>query len=390
MCFSGAGLQRHGVKDSGAIRSRLASGGSVGKVGHVTRNFLSESPLSPLVRDALGDAISQGWHDPRKLSQHSARARILLNSALDSLASGLKVRPSEIEILGEPGLAPYFAIAGLLRPTDTLVFSSVDRKEVISIARNHGQYKELGVSSHGHILAKSLPAHPEVVWALQGANSETGVVQNLEDLISRMPQARIACDFSASGPRIPLPSRWDTAVVDAKSWQGPQGISLLLIREGTHWRNPLPHLNHLRAPQSFSLPLLIASAVALDEWSKNEEEESARLRKLTRELREHIHSSIEDCDIAGDLESSLPNITSFSFLYVQGEELLRRLEATGFSVDSGSACTADDLQPSHVLAAMGLLTHGNIRITLHHGTTQEEISALVTAIQEAVRDLRRL
>lgn len=387
MCFSGAGLQRHGVKDSGAIRSRPASGGSVGKVGHVTRNFLSESPLSPLVRDALGDAISQGWHDPRKLSQHSARARILLNSALDSLASGLKVRRSEIEILGEPGLAPYYSIAGLLTPSDTLVYSVVDRREVIAIARNQKAH-ELKVDSNGHILADSLPSHSEVVWAIQGANAETGVVQDLETLLPTSPRARIACDFTVSGTRVPLPSRWDTAIFDAKSWQGPQGISLLLIREGAHWRNPLPHLNTLRTPQSFSLPLLIASALALEEWTQNEVEEQKRLRKLTEELREQIRSSIDDCDIAGDLHTSLPNIASFSFLYVEGEELLRRLDVAGLSVDSGSACTADDLQPSHVLAAMGLLTHGNIRITLHHGTTQEDISALVTAIREAVRELR--
>ncbi|HUW87706.1 MAG TPA: aminotransferase class V-fold PLP-dependent enzyme [Candidatus Paceibacterota bacterium] len=353
-----------------------------------TRNFLSESPLSPLVADALTDALNQGWHDPHKLSQHSARARILLNSALDSLAAGLNVRPSEIEILGEPGLAPYLAIVGLLHPTDTLLFSSVDRKEVITIARDHGQAQELQVDPAGHILPDSLPQDAQLVWAIQGANAETGVVQDLETLITHAPKARIACDFTVSGTRVPLPARWDTAIFDARSWQGPQGVSLLLIHEGANWRNPLPHLNHLRTPQSYSLPLLIASAVALEEWSGNEEREKARLRKLSAELRAQIRASIEDCDIAGDLESSLPNITSFSFLYVQGEELLRRLEVAGFSVDSGSACTADDLQPSHVLAAMGLLTHGNIRITLHHGATQEEISALVTAIREAVRDLR--
>ncbi|MDP1712298.1 MAG: aminotransferase class V-fold PLP-dependent enzyme [Candidatus Nanopelagicaceae bacterium] len=359
-------------------------------MARITRNFLSESALSPLVKEALGDALSQGWHDPRKLSQHSARARILLNSALDSLATGLKVRASEIEILGEPGLAPYFSIAGLLSPADTLVYSGVDRKEVIAIARKQGQVQELDVDPNGHILADSVPLHSEVVWAIQSANAETGVVQDLETLISTAPAARIACDFSVAGTRVPLPSRWDTAIFDAKSWQGPQGVSLLLIREGTHWRNPLPHLNNLRTPQSFSLPLLIASAVALEEWTQNEQEEGARLRKLTQYLREQIRTTIEDCDIAGDPETSLPNITSFSFLYVEGEELLRRLEIDGFSVDSGSACIADDLQPSHVLAAMGLLTHGNIRITLHHGATQEDISALVTAIREAVRELRAL
>jgi cysteine desulfurase len=264
----------------------------------------------------------------------------------------------------------------------------VDRKEVIAIARNQGQSKELNVDPKGHIQADSVPLDSEVVWSIQGANGETGVVQDLETLIAHAPEARIACDLTVSGTRVPLPSQWDTAIFDAKSWQGPQGVSLLLIREETRWRNPLPHLNNLRTPQSFSLPLLIASAVALEEWIQNENEEGARLRKLTHYLREQIRTTIEDCDIAGDLESSLPHITSFSFLYVEGEELLRRLDADGFSVDSGSACTADDLQPSHVLAAMGLLTHGNIRITLHHGTTQEDVSALITSIRAAVRELR--
>ena len=357
-------------------------------MGSVTKNFLSESPLSPLVRDALGDAIDQGWQDPRKLSQHSGRARILYNSAIELFASQLKVQPSEVEVLGEPALATFYALGGLLQPEDTLLHCAVDRKEIFAIARNHGKVHELSVDRKGKILPESLPNHSETVFLLQGGNGETGVIQDVEGLVSKLPLARIACDFFASGPRLPLPSRWETAIFDAKSWQGPQGISLLLIREGAAWHNPLPHLNNLRTPQSTSLPLLIASAVALEEWSQIEIDEGLRLRKLTQLLREKIHSSIENCDIAGDLGESLPHITSLSFLYVQGEELLRRLDTAGFSVDSGSACTADDLQPSHVLAAMGLLTHGNIRITLHHGAKDEEVLALVTAIRAAVQDLR--
>ena len=388
MRFAVTGLQRHGVKDSGGISFPLPSSGSVGKVGSVTTNFISESPLSPLVRDALFDAIEQGWQDPRKLSQHSGRARILHNSAIELFASQLEVQPSEVEVLGEPGLATFYALGGLLRPEDTLLHSAVDRKEVFAIARNHGKVRELSVNQMGKIVPESLPDHAATVFLLQGGNGETGVIQDVEELVSELPLARIACDFFSSGPRLPLPSHWATAIFDAKSWQGPQGISLLLIREGAAWRNPLPHLNILRTPQSTSLPLLIASAVALEEWNRIEIDEGLRLRKLTQLLREKIHSAIEDCDIAGDLNDSLPHITSISFLYVQGEELLRKLDTAGFSVDSGSACTADDLQPSHVLAAMGLLTHGNIRITLHHGAKDEEVLALVAAIREAVQELR--
>jgi cysteine desulfurase len=80
---------------------------------------------------------------------------------------------------------------------------------------------------------------------------------------------------------------------------------------------------------------------------------------------------------------------SVSFLNCNGEELLRAIESDGFSVDSGSACTADNLQPSHVLAAMGVLTHGNIRITIHPGTTQSDIDGLTDSVIKNVIGLRQ-
>jgi cysteine desulfurase len=71
-----------------------------------------------------------------------------------------------------------------------------------------------------------------------------------------------------------------------------------------------------------------------------------------------------------------------------GEELLRGIQEDGLSVDSGSACTADNLEPSHVLAAMGVLTHGNIRITIHPETTQAEIDSLISSVKKNVERLR--
>jgi len=67
---------------------------------------------------------------------------------------------------------------------------------------------------------------------------------------------------------------------------------------------------------------------------------------------------------------------------------LRGIQSDGISVDSGSACTADNLEPSHVLAAMGVLTHGNIRITIHPETTQAEIDALISSVKKNVERLR--
>jgi cysteine desulfurase len=73
---------------------------------------------------------------------------------------------------------------------------------------------------------------------------------------------------------------------------------------------------------------------------------------------------------------------------VSGEATVRELAALGIDVDSGSACSAEDLQPSHVLAAMGYETKGHIRFTLHHGTTKEEITSLASTLREVLQKLR--
>lgn len=354
----------------------------------MVRNFLSESPLAASARDVLLDAFDQGWHDPLKLSQGASKARTLYQECLESISARLGTRPDELEFIGEPSFGHFLAIQGLRTPNSRIFYSSVDKKEVQALTRAGAHAIQLPVTSEGFVIDKKLDqASGEDLFALQGANGETGVVQNLESLserfLSHAPHGRIILDFIAVGIHIPLPSRWDSALFDSRSWGGPQGLGVMAIKDGSPWRYPLPHVNSFRAPHSFSLPLLLASAVALDAWENQEE----KFRSLSRRLRGGI-SSISQCDIAGDLDRSLPHINSVSFLYVEGEELLRTLEKRGFLVDSGSACTAEDLQPSHVLAAMGLLTHGNIRITLHPGTTEDDIDELLAAIHLSVAELR--
>jgi cysteine desulfurase len=361
-------------------------------VGRIEGNFHSETPLHPKARAVFLEAIDQGWSDPKKLTHQSAKARILKDQALESLAHHLSLRPTELEIIGEPLLGNYFAIQGLLRDDDTFMYSAADRKEVFAIAQSRSNKLELPVTIAGQIPTDALHnsrTSLNAVFALQIANGETGVVQHVEELLDVVGPARIACDFSSCGPRISFPPRWDTAFFDAKAWQGPEGIAIVAIAEGAPWANPLPHIGNARTPQSASLPLMLAAAVALEVWHGEEKTESPRLRDLSERLRREISSTVADCDIAGDLDSSLPHITSLSFLYIEGEELLRKLDTAGFAVDSGSACTAENLQPSHVLAAMGVLTHGNIRITLHHGITEKEVNNLIAAIITAVAELRQ-
>ena len=84
----------------------------------------------------------------------------------------------------------------------------------------------------------------------------------------------------------------------------------------------------------------------------------------------------------------LPHLVTFSCLYISGDELVSALDRRGYAVASGSACTASTLEPSHVLAAMGALTHGNVRVSLRRDTTDDEVDGFCAALADVVTEIR--
>jgi cysteine desulfurase len=79
---------------------------------------------------------------------------------------------------------------------------------------------------------------------------------------------------------------------------------------------------------------------------------------------------------------------TFSCLYLDGETLLHALDRAGFAVSSGSSCTASTLHPSHVLEAMGVLSHGNVRISLHRESTEADVDRFLAVLPGLVASLR--
>jgi cysteine desulfurase len=346
-------------------------GSSVHPVVRVTGNFTSESPLPEVVRSALLAAFDQGWADPKKLSQSSARAAILHNQALESIAAYLKVPTDSLEVIGEPALGHYLAIAGLLRDDLTFAYSATDKGKIRAIARSHrGPIAELQVDEQGAINSSQIPRNS--VLSVQLANGETGVVQNSEAL-AELSQF-VAVDATSSGSRIALPDHWDTALFDARSWYGPGGLAILAINNQSQYAYPLPRIAPIKSPGTFSLPLLIAASVALENFTP---EDSALREFALSEL-----AGIPSVRVVAPKAPSISNIFSIIVDSFNGEHLVRELSARAIDVDSGSACSPADLQPSHVLAAMGYPTDGHLLITLKNGMTRADIQALVSAISE--------
>jgi cysteine desulfurase len=133
--------------------------------------------------------------------------------------------------------------------------------------------------------------------------------------------------------------------------------------------------------------LVIASAVALEASIAERRTSQDNLQEFNTYIRSYITSEIGDVDIASPIDAA-PHLLSFSFLYVQAEQLVDDIEKRGFSIDSGSACISANIGASHVLAAMGRLTHGNIRLHLYPATTREDIEGLLKNLKDLVEEQR--
>jgi cysteine desulfurase len=165
---------------------------------------------------------------------------------------------------------------------------------------------------------------------------------------------------------------------------------VLAVRTGVRWRSTTPEgaQEHGRVPGFVDVPAVVAAAAALEAVERTRAGEASRLSLLVDRLRVRVPELVPDTVVLGDPVERLPHLVTFSFLYVDGEALLADLDAAGFAVSSGSSCVSDSLAPSHVLAAMGALTHGNLRISLPHGVATADVDRLLAVLPGVVARVR--
>lgn len=359
----------------------------------------SSEPLHPAAREVLLAALDQGYADPRRLHGPARAARLLLDNAREVVAGALSVRPDEVSFTASGTDAVHRGLLGLhrgrARAGRTLLHSEVEHSAVLHAARwSEAETVALPVDRTGRVspdeVARLLASVDGVsVAAVQSANHEVGTVHPVAEIAARLGDVPLFVDACASAGRLALPDGWAAAAASAHKWGGPAGVGVLLVRKGTRWRNPFPADDRIdeRGCGFENVPGALAAAAALQGVVAERDDVGPRQAVLIDRIRAEV-ALLPDVEIVGDPVDRLPHLVTFSCLYVDGEALVLELDRRGFGVASGSACTASTLVPSHVLAAMGVLTHGNVRLSLGRETTDEDVTAFLGALPEVVRDLR--
>ncbi|GGK26666.1 aminotransferase [Pilimelia terevasa] len=358
------------------------------------------APLHPVAAQALQAAYADGWCDPARLYTRARRAAQLLEGSRAAVAEVLAVRLDEVFFAPNGTVAADTAVAGLAagraRTGAAVVHSAVEHSAVLHAAAAHGAPVPVPVDGYGRLDLgrwRAAVAAPGVALAaLISASHEVGTLQPVAEAAAAARDAGVPLyvDAAASLGRVPVPGGWSVLTASARKWGGPPGVGLLVVRRGTRWQPPYPRDERERgtAPGALHLPGVVAAAAALRAAAAEAAAEDARLRALVDRVRAAVAATVPDTVVVGDPVDRLPHVVTFSCLYVDGEALLLALDRRGFAVSSGSACTASTLRPSHVLEAMGVLSHGNVRLSLHRETTEAEVDRFLAEVPGVVAALR--
>ncbi|GGV04945.1 aminotransferase [Actinomadura cremea] len=363
----------------------------------------STEPPHPAARAALLDALDSAWADPARLYGTARGTRILLDRARARVAGVLGVRSDEVSFTSSGTQAVHLAVLGGLRARRRvgahLVVSAVEHSSVLHAAELHerdgGEVTLVGVDRSGRVDPAEFAAalRPDTALAcLQSANHEVGTLQPLAEVAEHCRAARVplCTDAAQSLGRADVPAGWSLLAGSAHKWGGPAGVGVLAIRKGTRWRSPLPddEREGRRVPGFENVPAAVAAAAALEARHLDMAADAARLSALVDRIRAEVPRTVPDVEVVGDPVRRLPNMVTFSCLYVEGEALLTELDRLGFAVSSGSSCTADTLRPSHVLEAMGVITHGNVRVSLPRDADAADVERFLSVLPRTVARLR--
>jgi cysteine desulfurase len=365
-------------------------------------------PLSDTGRAALLAALERGWADPRRLYHDGRVARQLLDAARSAVATVLGCQRdgviftasgTEAAILGMRGLAREgsgLAREGSGRPAarSAAVVGAVEHSAVLAGAEAVSCGEPTIVPVTGEAVVDSekfgaAVARPGVrVAAMQQVNPEIGTIQPVGQahLAARAAGVPLLVDACAGLALLGPPPAWDALVGSAHKWGGPAGVGVLALAPGVRWDPPAGS-----AETGFpNVPAVVAAAAALEDAVVRREQARAHCRVLSDRLRRALAHVAPDVAVLGpaDPAARADHIVAATVLYADADVLVSHLDRCGFAVASGSACTSDTRRPSHVLVAMGAITHGNVRFSVSQGVTIAEVDALIQALSDAIAAAR--
>ena len=288
-----------------------------------------------------------------------------------------------------------------------IVTSKVEHPAILNLCRElerEGYTVEtIGVDGDGRLdmsaLERAVDSETALV-TLMWANNEIGNIYPVEEVarIAHRAGALFHTDAVQAAGKVPMnmsESEIDMLSISGHKLHAPKGVGVLYVCRGVRFRPFIigGHQEKGRRGGTENVASIIGLGKACELARKGMAEEIAHVKKLRDRLETGIAERIPAIRINGDKSSRLPNTSSISFEYIEGEAILLLLDQHGICASSGSACTTGSLEPSHVLRAMGLpytAAHGTLRFSFSRYNTVEEVDRIIEVLPSVISTLRKM
>ncbi|WP_297404590.1 cysteine desulfurase family protein [uncultured Cetobacterium sp.] len=359
--------------------------------------------MMPFLTEEYGNAFS--------MHLFGKETGLAVSESREKIANLLKVKPEEIIFTASGTEGDNIAVRGVVKAYKNrgnhIITSAIEhpaiRNTYKDLALDGMEVTFIPVDKNGIVDVEQLKAaiRPETILiSVMHANNEVGSIEPIKEIgeIAKKNRILLHVDAVQTVGKIPVYPKElgaDLLTFSGHKFHGPKGIGGLYIRQGVRVARTVTgggQEKKLR-PGTTNTPAVVGMAKALEMACESMEVEMIRESQLRDYFESEILKRIPEIVINAKNVERLPGTSSITFKYLEGESILLSLSYLGIAVSSGSACSSDELQASHVLLAMGIepeFAHGTIRFSLGKYNTKEEIDYTIEQVVKVVEKLRIL
>ncbi len=360
------------------------------------------------VIDEMMPCFTEYYGNPSSMHHKGGETGNLLKLARERVATSLNAQPDEILFTSCGTESNNSAIRAALKAQPTkkhIVTTMVEHPAVKSLCESLDKegYRTtyLPVDGKGRLNMAAFEASltPDTaIVSVMWANNETGTIFPVRDIARRVKEKGILfhTDAVQAVGKIPVDARdipFDMLSLSGHKLHAPKGVGALYVRSGFKFSPFLigGHQENGKRGGTENIASIVALGKACELALTHMDEENVRVKQLRDRLETELLARIPKCFVNGDLDNRLPNTSSISFEFIEGEAILLMMNEFGICASSGSACTSGSLEPSHVLRAMGIpftAAHGTIRFSLCRYNTEAEVDYIIEKLPAVIKRLR--
>jgi cysteine desulfurase len=376
----------------------------------VYMDYAATTPVDPRVLKAMLPYFTKKFGNTMSLHSFGMEAKKALEDSRATIADLMNAKPEEIIFTSSATESNNLALKGIAFANKDkgkhIIVSKIEHHCVLNSAhwleKNGFEVTYLPVDKYGLIDLGELERairEDTILVSIMHANNEIGTIEPIAEIgkICKEKGVYFHTDAAQSFGKIPIDvekMNIDLLTASSHKMYGPKGAACLFIRKGVKIEPLLHGGGHefgLRS-STVNVPAIVGFAEAARICKKEMKKEAERLTRLRDRLIKGC-LKIENSHLNGHPTQRLPNNANFWFAYIEGESLVTQLDMYGIAASTGSACSSESLEPSHVLLAIGLKpheAHGSLRLSIGRWTKRKEVDYVLKVLPNVVENLRKI